>query len=195
VARTISSNEKALLDNLPGTDMQVHFFEHLHRQPSLLSKYLQHIACQMAASGRDDQACPHHLFYTLAEQLFRVQGQTQRQINGINARNTPTKQELYRRVLAARDFMLDQWEAPLTLEEVARHACLSPYHFHRTFREAFGESPMQCFKKMKMEKAKGLLVSESVSATALRCGFADVYSFSKAFKRVWGVSPSLFLHT
>ncbi|MCK6691249.1 MAG: helix-turn-helix domain-containing protein [Thermoanaerobaculia bacterium] len=192
VNRTLGNDEKMLLDDPAGGTPRLHFLEHLHRQPSKLSTQLQSIAHQMAASGRDDQSCPDHLFYTLAENLVRFDRQTRQQIDGIKARSASTKQELYRRVLAARAFMFDQWEDPLSLDEVARYACLSPYHFHRSFREAFGESPMRWFKKLKLERARALLATESVSATALRCGFADVFSFSKAFKRAWGVAPSVF---
>src|SRR5690606_37753328 len=113
-------------------------------------------------------------------------------IDKIKAGRPSTRQELYRRLLAARAFMYDHWDASLTLEEVAREACLSPYHFHRSFHEAFGAAPMQWFKKIKMEKAKMLLAAggHSVSEAALCSGFADVAGFSKAFKRECGVSPS-----
>lgn len=118
---------------------------------------------------------------------------TRQQINAINARSSSTKEELYRRVLVAHSFMHDQWDAPLTLHEVARYACLSPYHFHRTFREIFGESPMLWFRKLKLEKAKDLLAQYSVTEAALRCGYGDLVSFSKAFKRHWGVCPSTWV--
>ncbi|MBX2927811.1 MAG: helix-turn-helix transcriptional regulator [Saprospiraceae bacterium] len=59
-------------------------------------------------------------------------------------------------------------------------------------RQAFNEAPMCRFRQLKMEKARELLRMGkiSVSETALHCGFGDVFSFSKAFKRAWGIPPS-----
>ncbi|MBL7794709.1 MAG: helix-turn-helix transcriptional regulator [Saprospiraceae bacterium] len=190
VNRTLSGNDKLLLNAPEAGAGSLHFFEHLHRQPSRLSTQLQRIAHQMAASGKDNPTCSHDLFFSLAENLLMDQRQTRQQINSINARSFSTKEELYRRVLAAHSFMHDQWDAPLTLHEVARYACLSPYHFHRTFREIFGESPMLWFRKLKLEKAKALLAQYNITEAALRCGYGDLVSFSKAFKRHWGVCPS-----
>jgi len=52
-----------------------------------------------------------------------------------------TRSELYRRLLRGRDFLLSSLDARVRLKEVAREACLSPYHFHRAFRQVFGETP------------------------------------------------------
>ena len=102
------------------------------------------------------------------------------------------RQELFRRVLIGKEYMLDQWDAKLGLPQIARHACLSPYHFHRTFREVYGPPPMKWFRKLKFEKAKELLRGGAMTVTevALQCGFSDVFTFSKAFKREWGMNPS-----
>ena len=171
---------------------RLEFFEHTYRNSSPLSIQIQTLARQMIspASHRPDDF--PELFFNLAQNLFSFNRHTQGQINSLHAGQTATRRELYRRLLSARDFMLEQWSEPLTLEAVARHACLSPYHFHRSFRQAFDEAPMRWFRQLKMEKARELLSRGklTVSEAAVNCGFSDVFSFSKAFKRTYGVPPS-----
>lgn len=192
VHRGAGRDDKALLDAPQSTATPVRFFEHVYRHPNRLSGRLQALARHVAASEESEHHHLPDLFFQLAEDLLLLQQDTARQIGRVNARTAPTREELFRRVLGAREFMHDQWAADLTLGEVARRACLSPYHFHRTFREAFGQSPMRWFRRLKLEKARELLRDPAATATqvAFACGFADVCSFSKAFKRAWGVSPS-----
>lgn len=168
------------------------FFECVYAQPSgTLPLQLKSLLGQVVAlSGHDRRDCPPELFFELAENLLIFQQHTRRQVNAIRANNLATRQELYLRMLAAQAFMLDQWDAPLHLNDVARHVLLSPYHFHRTFRAAFGEAPMHWFRQVKLEKAKDLLRHHSASEVAQRCGYADLMTFSKAFKRQWGYCPS-----
>ena len=144
----------------------------------------------MVESGQNRSIASPDLFFTLAENLLGFHRQTKGQIDSINARQSHTRAELFRRVAAAREFMLDQPNATLSLDQVARYACLSPHHFHRTFREAFGESPMHWFRKVKLNQAKKMLESQSASEVAFQLGYADLMGFSKAFKRQWGFSPS-----
>ncbi|MFN0173148.1 MAG: AraC family transcriptional regulator [Saprospiraceae bacterium] len=124
--------------------------------------------------------------------MFQFQEDISKQINRVNARTRTTREELFRRVLNAKEFMHDSWQSDLSLNTVAQQACLSPYHFHRSFQEAFGQSPMKWFRHLKLSYAKDLLASGKMNVTevALNIGFADVFSFSKAFKRELGVSPS-----
>lgn len=192
IYRNGCSNERNLLDAPGSSAAPVHFFQHIYRQPNLLSGQMRLLAQLMA-----DSEIPHHIlspniFYSLAENLFSLQRDTSRQIAQVNARTSSTREELFRRVLHAREWMHDHWNSELRLEQIARAACLSPYHFHRSFREAFGLSPMKWLRRLKMQKAKAMLETGGTNVTrvAYDCGFADVFSFSKAFKRELGVSPS-----
>lgn len=187
--------DKTLLDQ-PGQDAgPVHFFEHVHRQPGPLSRQMHLVAQRMAASGATADDLPPDVFFDLAESLLALQYDISRQIGRVSARGYATREELFRRVLRAREFMLDQWYADLSLNDVARYTCLSPYHFHRSFREAFGQSPMRWFRQLKLQKAKDTLATgrQTVTEVALGCGFADVFSFSRAFKQEWGLRPSAVL--
>lgn len=184
--------DKNLLDDPEPPSQPIRVFQHVHHGSSPLAGHLHALALRMAASG-DSNDLPFDVLYRLAEGLLALQSDMSRQMNRMNARTPATREELYRRLLQAKEFMHDHWQNDLTIKHVARHVCLSPYHFHRNFREAFGLAPMRWFRQLKLQNAKAILATkcQSVSEVALHCGFADVFSFSKAFKRECGVRPSV----
>ncbi|MBV6440661.1 MAG: AraC family transcriptional regulator [Haliscomenobacteraceae bacterium CHB4] len=197
VNRNFCKEDKTLLDNPHPSPEPVCFFEHVYRHPDLLSRQLYLLAKQVTLSGESNPNLPPDIFYHLAEGLLTLQRDVRRQIGNVNARSAGTREELYRRVLYAKDWMQDHWYSQLQLEQIAHAACLSPYHFHRSFREAFGQSPMKWLCRLKLQKAREILEGGETSVTrvAYLCGFADVFSFSKAFKRELGINPSSVLGT
>jgi AraC family transcriptional regulator len=71
---------------------------------------------------------------------------------------------------------------------------LSPYHFARAFKQSFGVPPHRYHTGRRIERAKALLAqpARSVTEIALALGFAETSSFSAAFRRMTGSSPSAF---
>ncbi len=98
--------------------------------------------------------------------------------------------EIYSRLDVARTYLHQNWERQVNLPEMARWALLSPYHFHRSFRQAFGMPPGQYFREVKIGKAKELLPGHAVTEVAYATGFSDIHAFSRAFKRATGYSPT-----
>ncbi|GAA3537992.1 AraC family transcriptional regulator [Kribbella ginsengisoli] len=82
--------------------------------------------------------------------------------------------------------------APWTLASLAEHANVSRTTLARRFTDLTGESPLGYLTDLRMTLAADLLAEPgaSVAAVARRIGYADAYSFSTAFKRERGVSPS-----
>lgn len=79
----------------------------------------------------------------------------------------------------------------LDLETLARSANLSKYHFSKKYKELTGQSPIQHFLHMKMERACYLLdiSDQSIAGVSESLGYEDPQYFSRLFKKVIGISP------
>jgi len=84
--------------------------------------------------------------------------------------------------------------AALTIENLAREARLSPYHFLRTFERLTGVTPHQFVLRTRLREAALRLAEASgrVLDIALDCGFGDVSNFNHAFRAEFGVSPRAY---
>src|SRR5712672_503493 len=82
----------------------------------------------------------------------------------------------------------------IPLATLAALARLSPYHFSRSFKRSFGMPPHRFHANRRMERAKRLLANRelSVTAIALEVGFSETSTFSAAFHRLTGQTPSRY---
>lgn len=112
-------------------------------------------------------------------------------VDRIDALRSGTRGELYRRVTIGREYLLDNLAHGVRLQQVARAAAMSPFHFHRTFSSVFGRSPMRYLSERRLERAAFLLTHSRVPVTeiCLSTGFESLGSFIKAFNKRFGRSP------
>lgn len=92
------------------------------------------------------------------------------------------------------DFIEEHLAENVRLTTLAALVDLSPYHFLRAFRQSFGVPPHRYHIGRRIERAKAQLAEpvRSVTAIALSLGFAETSSFSAAFRRITGCSPSQY---
>lgn len=99
-----------------------------------------------------------------------------------------------RRLLRARDAIDRHFHEPLDVPALARVALMSPAHFIREFKAAFGEPPHRYLQRRRVERAMALLRDSTCSITevSLAVGFNSTGTFSRTFKAVVGQSPSTY---
>ena len=88
--------------------------------------------------------------------------------------------------------MQDDYAGKLDVEQLAGKARMSASAFHRAFKEITSDSPMQYLKKIRLAKARDLMIQESMKAymAADKVGYESSSQFSREFKRYFGQSPA-----
>ena len=99
-----------------------------------------------------------------------------------------------RHLLRAKDLIDARYREPLEVPTLARAAHLSPAHFSREFRRAFGETPHRYLLTRRLERAAALLrnTDHSVADICLDVGLRSVGSFTTSFTQTFGVSPTAY---
>ena len=169
------------------------FFETLYRHDELLSPLVRNMYLHVKEQNAT-QPWLEDQFFAVAKALRSVRADAHRQARRIPAKKLSTRVELYRRLLRGKDYLDSFFGRDLRLDRVASEACLSPYHFHRLFREVFGETPNQYLQRRRLANARELLGSteRTVTEICLEVGFESMTSFSALFRRVYGCSPREF---
>ena len=99
-----------------------------------------------------------------------------------------------RHLLRAKDLADARYAEPLTVQDLARAARLSPAHFSREFRRAFGEAPHQYLLTRRLERAATLLRTTDWSVTRIcySVGLQSIGSFTTSFGRMFGTTPTAY---
>jgi transcriptional regulator GlxA family with amidase domain len=107
---------------------------------------------------------------------------------------TPEKLADLARLRRARDLMDREYASPLDVAAVARTALMSPAHFSRQFRAAYGETPYAYLMTRRIERAKALLRIGDLSVTdvCLAVGCTSLGSFSARFTQLAGETPTAY---
>jgi len=90
------------------------------------------------------------------------------------------------------NYLNENYEQKISLEQIAHNMYLSPVYISKIFKEETGESPINYLIKIRLERAKEILLEDddkSIKSIANNVGYDDVYHFSKLFKKYYGISP------
>lgn len=124
-------------------------------------------------------------YYQLAEYMVDDQLELKGRLKEIPSVKKSTQEELYRRVVTAKDFIMDNFTQDIVLDDLAEKALLSKYHFTRTFKSLFHLTPYQFLLQLRLEKAKELLQKDySYSEVSLLVGYSDDKNLRKALKKM-----------
>lgn len=128
----------------------------------------------------------------LLSAMILSQSDHRRRADRLPAYRAATREELYRRVCRGRDFLgAEALRAP-GLVEAAHAACLSPYHFQRSFKAAFGQTPHEFTTERRLAHARRLLALAGVSAAeaSAAAGYDSYSAFHAAYVRRYAETPA-----
>lgn len=103
----------------------------------------------------------------------------------------------FKRLCAGRDFIADTYLESFSLIDAASNSFMSPFHFSRLFKENYRETPNEFLIRLRIEKAKQMLITEnySVSEVCERVGYTSLGSFSSLFLKRVGLPPTSYRRT
>ena len=186
----VSSSEDLLENPQPHSPHIFSVAERIESQEGSVLRALRRLKAKLDRGAMVPGEAASDLFH-LAEKLVNEDQQTSRASSRLPGVRRATRDELFRRVLRGRDFLISSVAVSVSLREAARAACLSPFHFHRSFMAAFGDTPHRYLTRYRLERARHLLIESNQSVTEIcaDAGFESLGSFSTLFRREFGRSP------
>jgi AraC-like DNA-binding protein len=171
----------------------VNFYERTYRHDDLVSPALLHLRSRRPERFGDPLWLEEQLD-ALMVRLLQAHRALDREVERIPAARAATRQELYRRAHLARDYAAALFDRPITLEDMARAASLSPNHLLRAFRSVFGQTPHQFVVERRLEQARALLGQTDMPVTEVcfAVGLRSPGSFSALFRRRTGMGPEKY---
>lgn len=139
-------------------------------------------------AGSLDEACAEEFLASLlarsdveAELCLRTPGRTELR-----------RRQLLSRMLRARMYIEGHADRVVRITELARLCSFSPWHFTKTFHQIFGETPQGCGVRVRLERARKLVVQSrlAISEIAAASGFENASSFARAFHERYGECAS-----
>jgi AraC family transcriptional regulator len=193
VSDGIQQRHMALLDDPAAHKPMLTFYNKLYRKDETFNRIVATIKHKASVHELSDME-QEELLTTLLLHLIEQNTYIGKQVNTLDAEKASTREELYRRLIRATDYMAAHYMRELTLDELAGVAFLSKFHFMRLFKNAFRQSPYQYITSLRMLEAGKLLRYSSfeVQHIGAMVGYDNNSSFSRAFLKHSGVTPLAF---
>jgi AraC family transcriptional regulator len=115
-------------------------------------------------------------------------------IESVPSKKSQASRDYAQRINRVIDYLRRNLDRHVKLEELAKVACFSEFHFHRIFRAVSGETLNNFTNRLRLEKAARHLrfSNRGLTDIALDCGFSSSATFSRAFRAGYDTSPSQF---
>ncbi len=191
VLKTVSLQTNQLLSDPFKEQSSIGFFEKTFELPSMLTNHLYKLKNKHKQFGRDAEFLEEN-YYNIMECILLEQTSSLKETEALSALKKGTREELYRRISLAHDFIRAYFYKDITLRDIANAAFLSPNHLLRSYSQIYKKTPHQHLTELRIERAKWLLKETDRNMTDITydIGLHNPVSFSKMFKQFVGTSPS-----
>jgi AraC family transcriptional regulator len=128
----------------------------------------------------------------LAQEVCNIQLQLNTKLVRIERIKKSTKSEIFHRIEKAKNFIELNFKDEINLDLIAENSALTKFDLIRYFKQIYQQTPYQYLMHLRLLRAKELIFENkyALETIALKLNFADLPSFSKAFKNYFGISPS-----
>ncbi len=190
---SVTSSDRLLLDDpftVPNNPAPV-FLETIYPLKGDMMFNLAHIRNLFHSEINNDLLMNEYLYHCLFN-FYRIYYKEilvkSKQLNVVNIN---TRNELFKRLNNAKDYMISNYNQEIQLEDICKYACLSETHFYRCFKQTFHCSPHQYLMQLRLSQAKYMLKNTSYEVREIvnLIGFDCVSSFIRLFKDRFGVTP------
>ena len=90
------------------------------------------------------------------------------------------------------DYMMKNYNRPIKIQELAHSMNMSSSNFTKHFKQATGMTPKDYLKKIRMKRAKTLLLAQNVTEVAYDLGYDNISYFIRLFKEEYGMTPKQY---
>lgn len=155
--------------------------------------FLQSLDFENTQKNYQTEGFSKEFYFCIAEKIITDHIPIFKELQKITTIKPQTRKDLWKRINQSKLFIDNQFSQILDIQQIAKEVGMSEYHFFRTFKAVYGIAPHQYLIQKRLEYARKILAkgNYSVSEVAIEIGFGDVHTFSKAFKKYFGISPSL----
>jgi AraC family transcriptional regulator len=190
IAQDATTSLQASLEAPSRDAPPLQFLSRLHRDPSRLILSRVRTLAERCETQQQPSSFEED-FLVLSRDLLTLYKEITAQISRVPAAKASTREELFRRLQIAREYLHSSRDERVSLEMVAKQACLSQYHLHRCFTEVFQRTPHQYLTDLRLERACSLLKrGYKVIDACVEVGFTSTSSFSRLFRSHFGYPPS-----
>lgn len=133
-------------------------------------------------------------FYEIAEELVRHHLGEEEYVKRIKSVKQSTREEIHRRLTSVVNFIHASFQQDLSIATMAEIAAMSEFHFLRSFKSSLNTTPHKYVMHLRMQYTSELLSNThmSIADICYSVGFHDPSSFTRLFKRYFGVTPKQF---
>jgi AraC family transcriptional regulator len=172
-----------------GEHKAVEFAECLRPHDRLVTPVLRYIAYHVE-HGVEDEAWYEEQLSFLLERMLSSHRSTTQAMQTLPASRSAKRLELYRRLTWGRDFIHGNYQRAISIDEMARAACLSKFHFIRLFHALEGVTPYQYLQRKRVAAAQRLLANTRMTHVEIaeQVGFDHRSTMFRHMRRVTGRS-------
>ncbi|MEW7289606.1 helix-turn-helix transcriptional regulator [Aquimarina sp. 2304DJ70-9] len=187
-----ASEEQLLSVPLEKIEQKSFFIEKIYNADHYPSGRLLKQIHQQSLTSNYEYLNPQELTIEVLQAIYQDQFRAYRMADQIVATKASTKIEVLKRLLVAYEYIHDNAERKITIEDLSQAAALSEYHLYNSFKKVFGKTPHQYAISLKMRKAKDYIDIGHINISEIAdiLDFPDLASFSKLFKKTYGCSPA-----